>query len=265
MQQNKGITSDFFKNETFKRATRMLFSAVVWLAIWQILYMVIENDILFASPATVFSRLWMLIGTKAFWLKTAHSLWGITKGYLLGVIFGTMLAVLTASSKLLYAVFQPMLSVIKATPVVSFIILALVWMQKNTVPVFISFLMVLPVVWANLSVGIRETDEKLLEVAKAYKFGIGKTIRHIYLPSVMPVFLTALTTATGFAWKAGIAAEVISTPRHAIGSELYNAKVYLETADLFAWTLVVILLSMIFEKLIIYTVSKISKRVAKEK
>lgn len=265
MQQNKRVSSKFFKTESFQKATRMLFSAVVWLAIWQILYLVIQNDILFASPRMVFSRLFVLLGTKSFWLKTVYSLWGITKGYLLGVFCGTLLAILTGASKLLYAVFQPMLSVIKATPVVSFIILALVWMQKNTVPVFISFLMVLPMVWANLSVGIRETDEKLLEMAKTYKFGIRKTIRYVYLPSVMPVFLTALTTATGFAWKAGIAAEVISTPRHAIGSELYNAKVYLETADLFAWTLVVIILSMIFEKLIVVSVSKISKRVAKEK
>lgn len=236
----------------------------VWLAVWQILSLCIGQEVLFASPRATFSRLFSLLGTGDFWLKALHSLLGIMEGYLLGVCGGILLAVLTACSKWLLAVFKPMLTVIKTTPVVSFIILALVWLQKESVPVFISFLMVLPIVWANLTTGIAETNPQLLEMARAYRLSKRKILRYIYFPSVLPALLTSLTTAIGFAWKAGIAAEVISTPRESIGAQLYNAKVYLETADLFAWTLVVILLSMLFERLIVFLVGKISALAAKE-
>ncbi len=220
-------------------------------------------SVLIASPAVVAKRIVQLMGTADFWVKTFYSLFGIMKGYLLGVLAGVLLAVLTSVSKALYSFFKPMLTVIKTTPVVSFIILALVWMSKTQVPVFISFLMVLPIIWANLTTAVRETDPLLLEMAKAYGFSPLKILHRIYVPSVLPTFLTALTTSVGFAWKAGIAAEVISTPHNSIGTQLYNAKVYLETADLFAWTVVVILLSMLFEKGIIFAVGKISGKAHK--
>ena len=257
MQQNKQPRTG--QKNILKKAARMLLSAAVWLAVWQIAFLLIHNDILFASPAAVFTRLWELIQTGSFWLKTGHSVLGVMEGYCLGVLAGTVLAVLTASSRLLYLLFRPVLSVIKATPVVSFIILALVWMQKNTVPVFISFLMVLPIIWANLSMAIRQTDRDLLEMGRSYGLGPWKLIRKIYVPSVIPAFLTALTTAIGFAWKSGIAAEVISTPRDTIGTALNDSKVYLETTDLFAWTIAVILLSILFEKLIVWGIGKITK------
>lgn len=212
-----------------------------------------------ASPVQVAVRISELVVTKDFWLKTFSSLLGITEGYLLGALCGILLAVVTSASKALYSFFQPMLTLVKTTPVVSFIILALVWMQKTQVPVFISFLMVLPMIWANLTSAIRETDTQLLEMAKAYGFTKMQILRRIYVPSVLPTLLTALTTAVGFAWKSGIAAEVISTPHNSIGAQLYNAKVYLETADLFAWTVIVVLLSMLFERGIVFAVGKIAK------
>lgn len=240
-----------------KKAARILISVSVWLCLWQILYLWIGKDVLFASPLAVGKRLVELLCTADFWVKTGATLLGITEGYLLGAAAGILLAAVTSLSEWLYAIFRPMLTVIKSTPVVSFIILALVWMKKSHVPVFISFLMVTPMVWANLAGGIRETDRNLLEMAHAYGFSKRQIVQKIYIPSVTASLLTALTTAIGFAWKAGIAAEVISTPRNSIGAQLYNAKVYLETVDLFAWTVVVVLLSMLFEKLIVYAVGKI--------
>lgn len=252
------------QKEIGKKAARIVLSACVWLAAWQVLSSVVGKEVLFASPYATFTRLFSLLGTGGFWLKTLRSLLGITEGYLLGICGGVLLAVLTACSEWLYAVFKPMLTVIKTTPVVSFIILALVWLQKESVPIFISFLMVLPIIWANLATGIAQTDPQLLEMARVYGFSKHKILRYVYFPSALPSLLTALTTAIGFAWKAGIAAEVISTPRDSIGAQLNNAKVYLETADLFAWTLVVILLSMAFERLIVFLVGKISAYAAKE-
>jgi len=123
------------------------------------------------------------------------------------------------------------------------------WTDRDQVPVIIAALMVLPVVWGNVVRGIRECDPKLLELARAYRFSRFKTARLILLPSVRPYFLSALTTSMGLAWKSGVAAEALVWPKLAIGTQIYNTKFYLETADLFAWTLVVILLSLLLEKL----------------
>lgn len=253
-----GMASKQTKQSRYKKLTRILVSVSVWLCLWQVLYWLVGTEILFASPLSVCKRLLSLLVTTDFWQKTAASLLGIGAGYLSGAAVGVILAVLTSLSEWLYVIFRPMLTVIKSTPVVSFIILALVWMEKASVPIFISFLMVVPMVWANLASGIRETDQNLLEMAHAYGFSKRQILKQIYIPSVLPSLLTALTTAIGFAWKAGIAAEVISTPRQSIGAQLYNAKVYLETMDLFAWTVVVVLLSMLFEKGIVYLIGKIS-------
>lgn len=247
-----------------KKAMRLLLSAAVWLVVWQLVSLAVGQETLVAPPAAVFSRLAVLLTEPSFWLRTASTLWRIAGGYLLGALCGILLAVLTGASELLYALFEPLLSVVRATPVVSFILLALVWMKRGSVPVFISMLMVLPIVWANLSLGLRETDRELLEMARVYRLGRLKTFRHIVLPSVLPALLTALATAAGFAWKAGVAAEVLSTPKNAVGTQLYDARVYLESADLFAWTAVVVVLSLFFEKLIVRAVREISRRVSKD-
>ena len=140
--------------------------------------------------------------------------------------------------------------VIRATPVASFILLILLWTDRSVVPGVIAGLMVLPVVWGNLCRGIRETDPKLLELAAAYRFSWWKRVRLIYLPSLRPYFLAAVTTAMGLAWKSGVAAEVLCIPRPAIGTQIYNSKLYLDIPDLFAWTVAVVALSLLLEGLL---------------
>ena len=110
-----------------------------------------------------------------------------------------------------------------------------------------------------MSQGIRQTDGKLLEMARVYRLGLGKTLRHIWLPSVKPYFLAACTTGLGFAWKSGIAAEVICSPDRAIGTELRNAKAYLETPEVFAWTVTVVVLSVLLERVLLWLVHRKKK------
>ena len=133
----------------------------------------------------------------------------------------------------------------RAIPVASFIILLFVLMSKEHIPTVTSFLMVLPVVWANVDQGVRETDPALLEMARVFRLSPGRVFRHIRLPAVMPFFLAAARTGMGLAWKAGVAAEVLAAPRLGIGRALYEAKVYLESEELFAWTAVIVAISVL--------------------
>ena len=222
-----------------------------WLIVWQLAYSLISNDLLLASPLQVADRLGIMIRMSDFWLMAGISLLRILAGFVLGVAAGTVLAVLTIRIRLLWILFSPAIGAVRATPVASFIILALVWMSSARVVVFIVFLMVLPIIWANMTEGIKKTDPQLLEMARVFGLTRAQIIRLIYIPSISPFFVAAAMTSMGLGWKAGIAAEVLSTPRPSLGSELYFAKIYLETPNLIAYTLVVIFLSLVLEKLLL--------------
>ena len=231
-----------------------------WFAIWALISFRINSELLFPSPKAVFDALELLAKTSDFWVTTFSSLLRVVSGIIISVIIGSVLAVLTERSKILQAILSPLLGVIKATPIASFIILALLWISRNTLPLYITALIVVPIVWSNVSEGIRSVDKNLVEVAKIYKFSVLKRIIKLYIPSVAPFFMAACKSSLGMAWKAGISAEVLSTPEKAIGTELYFAKTYLETPTLFAWTAVVIILSVIIEKLFVWGLSSLGKK-----
>lgn len=195
-------------------------------------------------------RLTELCVDAGFWQHIGSSLLRILIGYLCALLAGCCLGTVTALSRPLDTLLSPAARIIRATPVASFIILLFVFLSKERIPAVTSFLMVLPVVWSNTYEGIRSADTKLLEMVRVFRIGKLKTLLKIYLPGVFPFLLAAARTGMGLAWKAGIAAEVLAAPRTGIGSELYSAKIYLETTDLFAWTAVIITISMILEKLL---------------
>ena len=233
-----------------KRVLRALAALAFWLAVWQLAAWRVGRELFLPAPLTVLRRLAELAGTAVFWQTTASTLLRVLVGMLWGTALGAVLAVLTCAGRWLDALLAPAVRVVRATPVASFILLVFLWTDRGRVPVVIAALMVLPVVWGNVTRGIRECDPKLLELARAYRFSRLKTARLVVLPSVRPYFLSAVTTGMGLAWKSGVAAEALCWPKLAIGTQIYNTKLYLETADLFAWTLVVILLSLALEKLI---------------
>lgn len=172
----------------------------------------------------------------------------IATGFLLAVMVGVLLAALSEAVPFVDALLRPIRSIIKASPVISFILLVILWLTSGMVPVFIAFLMVLPLIWTNVQEGIRATDRQLLEMARLFRFGRWRTLRLVYVPSVMPQFMAACATGIGFAWKAGVTAEVLAVTAHSIGRNLYESKLYLETPDLFAWTVLVVLLSLLLER-----------------
>ncbi len=231
----------------------------IWLLLWQVAATIADSAFLFPSPVAVFRRLAELCVTKDFTVKCLSSLGRISLGCFSGILFGTFLGAITAFSKPLYTFFSPLLTLIKTTPVASFIILLLVWVKRDGVPVAVSFLMVVPVMWSNISTAVAGTDKRLLEAAHMFRLTRRQKIRHIYVPSVLPSFASGCKTSIGFAWKSGIAAEVLSTPKNSVGSQLYLAKINLEYADLFAWTAAVIIMSFLVEKLFVYLLEKCLK------
>lgn len=231
-------------------------SVLIWVIIYQAVSLSIGKSLLVPTVGDISSAFFGMCTQWEFWNTVFFSLIRVVIGFILAVAAGSLLAALSYKYRIVYNFIYPVLSVIKAAPVASFIILALLWIRSGHVPAFISFLMVLPMVWANVLQGFNQTDIKLLEMAKVFDFTVKRKIKMIYIPQVMPYFKTACITGLGFAWKSGIAAEVISTPELSIGRRLYESKIYIETPELFAWTLTVIILSISAEKVFGFILNK---------
>ena len=222
-----------------------------WLLVWALAAAAVGQELLLPSPVQAARELISLARTPDFWLTIGRSVLRVLTGILSAVCLGVGLAFLTHKSAVMNTLFSPVMTLVKSTPVASFIILALVWLGRSVVPVFISALMVLPVVWANVSAGLKGIDPQLLELARVYRLPRGRVLRRITWPSVLPHLRAALRSALGLGWKAGIAAEVLTVPPYSIGKRIYEAKLYLETTELFAWTAAVILVSLLIEKLLL--------------
>jgi NitT/TauT family transport system permease protein len=230
-----------------RKLFRIALPAAFWLGVWQFAATAVHRQLLLPAPGEVLFTLRALAVTAEFWGNAGASLLRILAGFSAGVALGALLAVLTSFFTWADLLLSPAIKVVRATPVVSFIILVLLWVKTGQVPGVISALMVLPVIWGSLSAGIARTDPLLLELASAYRFGRGKTFRLIYFPSVLPFLASGCDTSLGLAWKAGVAAEVLCLPQLAVGTRVYYSKIYLETPSLFAWTMVLIVLSFALE------------------
>lgn len=239
-----------------KDFAKKIAAGAVWLLIWLLCWLAVGKDVLLPSPAAVLLRLGQLICTLPFWQQVGLSLLRILTGFALALVLGAVFGALTARSALADTLLSPALRTVRAIPVASFIILLFVLMSKEYIPTVTSFLMVLPVVWSNVDQGVRSTDIQLLEMAQVFRLSHRKVLRHIWLPQVAPFFLAAARTGMGLAWKAGVAAEVLAAPRLGIGRALYEAKVYLETADLFAWTAVIVCISVVLEKGLVWLIGR---------
>lgn len=223
---------------------------LLYLLLWTIAARAVDVPLLLPAPAAVMTRLLSLLPQRTFWLTLGGTLLRTLEAYVLGVALAVLLAALCCRFRAADLLLSPLLSAVRATPVTSFIVLALVWLSSARVPVLTGLLMTLPVVYSAVVQAVRTVDGRLLEMARVHGFGPGRTLRHIIVPSVLPAFVESCLAAIGLCWKAVVAAEVIGVPRLAVGSRLYEAKIYLETDSLLAWTLTIVLLSVLLEALL---------------
>lgn len=233
-----------------KKALRGAGVALFWIGVWEALALLVGHPLLLPGPGATLAALLRLGATAAFWQNVGVTLLRVLAGFVLGVLTGMALAVGCWKWRGFDALMSPLGAIVKATPVTSFIILVILWLSRAHVPVFIAFLMVMPIVWTAVRQALMGVDANLVEMADAYRFSPMQKARYLYAPAIRPAFAAACITALGFAWKSGIAAEVIALPDLAVGRRLYDAKIYLEREELFAWTLTVILLSMALERLL---------------
>lgn len=237
------------------RKTAIIFA---WILVWEIFAKWIGNDILIAGPVDVAKALVKNLFEIEFLRAAGNSFIRISLGFLGAFLIGIFTASASWRFRILGEIFEPVVSLMKTVPVASIVILLLMWTTSKNLSIAISFMVTFPAIYFQTIEGLSSVDTKLLEMAQVYEISPWKKIWYLYRPAVLPYLAGSCRAAVGMGWKSGIAAEVIGVPDHTIGERLYMAKIYLETADLFAWTIVVLILSMIFEKIIFWILRRIS-------
>ena len=219
--------------------------------------MLIHNSILLAGPIDTLKALFRLIRTSDFWMSILKTSVRICAGFLTGILSGILLAFVSYKSRLIRDFLSPLVSAVKSVPVASFVVLVLIWSGTELTSFIISTLVVFPIIYLNTLEGLSSIDPKLIEMAKIFRMRKSYRLRYIFLDGLKPFLSGSLSIAAGMSWKSGIAAEVISRPAHSIGNGVYMSKIYLMTEDLFAWTVMAVLLAFISEKIVRFILGRI--------
>lgn len=235
-----------------KKALFTAGSIVFWVLLWHIAATFANKNLLFKIPLPLDTLREFLVCVKLpeFWGNVGTSLWHIISGFALAVTLGFVCGLLSGSSTFFATLTAPLTRLIRAVPVAAFIILAWLWIPSEVIPAFIAFLMVFPIVWSHVETGLLSVDKRLVEMARVMGMDKKGIIKNITVPAVMPQFRVSCITGLGYAWKSGVAAEVICNPTGSIGAMLSIAKSNLEYARVFAIVLTVVLLSLVLENAI---------------
>lgn len=247
--------SRFFQKSSVQKCIIVLF----WLSVWQLAAVMMHNDILLVGPFRIVKALLENIRRTDFLKIVTFSFGRIGLGFLLALILGFTLGALSYRFGILEAFLAPLITTLQSIPAASFVVLLIIWFGSEALSFFCSFLVVFPSVYVNTMSGFKSTDKQLLEMADVFHVKGWNRFFYLYRPAFMPYLKSCLKISLGMSWKSGVAAEVIGITQFSLGERLYMSKIYLDTAGLFAWTLMVILLSFIFEKEVLYLINNFAE------
>ncbi|MBO4880567.1 MAG: ABC transporter permease subunit [Firmicutes bacterium] len=231
-----------------KRIGTKIAAALLWLAVWQIASMALGKSFVLPSPVFTCQRLFQLCMQGSFWQSCAVTLLRVAAGLALACLLGFACALAAQKNRTVREILAVPAAVIRSVPVMSVILIALLCMKSAAVPLFVCFLMCFPVMYTNILQGFENVPAEYRELAQVYRVTGGRYTSKILIPASMGYIKAGLSLCAGLSWKSTVAAEVLSSPRISMGYHLLTAKMYLEGADLFAWTVGIVLLSVCFEK-----------------
>jgi NitT/TauT family transport system permease protein len=223
---------------------------------WQLAATLIRLPLILPSPCEAFTQIVSLIMTKDFWHHLGATMSRGLLGFTMALLLGLVIGIFAGENSAIGAFFRPLIILTRSTPVMSVIILALIWFKRDTVPIFVTLLMAFPIVVQNIIEGIRGIDQDLLEMVTTYRVSNRRRFIKLYLPSLVPFLAAGISAGLGITWKVLIAAEVLAYPTWGIGAQMDTARVYLQTDKVFAWTLIVVALGLFFDYLLDYLLKR---------
>lgn len=233
-----------------------ILSLLLLVLLWFVAAALTGKEIILPGPAATFRALKNLLTGTVFWRSLSATLLRGFAGFGLSYLAGLVLGLFSGLSRPFSVIFRPLLVTMRSTPSISLILLALIWFRADLVAVFVTFLVVFPLVTQNVMDGIRNIDPQLVEMARIYQVKPWRIFRELYLPAITPYLATAAASGLGLTWKVTVTAEVMAAPALGIGVRMDTARIFLQTPEVFAWTLVVVLLGLVFDRVLENLVEK---------
>lgn len=243
-----------------KKGKIPLWVVLFWFIFWQIASVLVGYTILLPSPWLTMKKLWILMRETFFWISLGKSLCYISFGFFTASFTAVILAVLSFRFPWVKQILAPVMVLAKSVPVACFIVLLLISFSSKDLAFIIAFIMVLPIIYRSMLTALKELDPYLWEFAQVFNLSPYGKIRYVILPQILPYLRSGGVVALGLSFKAGIAAEFIGLPKNSIGEHLYMAKIYLDTGNLFAWTLAIVILSSLCEKIFELSMEYLEKK-----
>ena len=237
------------KNKLLKKILGTLGVFSFWLLVWQAFSLIVNDGYLLPSPIEVLTALIGLFGKASFYRVVLFSFLRVLLGLVIGILGGLILAFGCHHSSLLRRLLTPIISIIKAMPVATFILILWITLRGSALTVFIGFIMVMPIIFQNTLEGLDSLNTELDELTLVFEFSFIKRLRVFVFPSLLPYLSAAIITSVGLAFKSQIAAEIIAYTKNSIGQYIYDANFSLQTDLVFAWAVVIVSFSIGLESL----------------
>lgn len=236
-----------------------IYGIIFLVVLWQGIAMFIAQPALFPSVTDLIMKLYHLLCSYDFYIALANT---ILRG-LIGFVIALVLALLLATTALHHDFWRnflhPLIVTIRSIPVISLVLIALLWISPPGLPVFIALFTMFPILYQNILSGLEQTDLKLIEMATVYRKTAFQRFVNVYLPASFPIIISGMSTAMGFGWRAIIIGEVLAGPVHGIGTSMKKAQAFIEVQELLAWTVVAVVVSFIFDAILKKQSGKVTK------
>jgi len=227
------------------------FSGILLLIIvWKIVSTAAGSAQIVPSPRSTLLSVWKVFENPEYWNDIGFTIGRGLLGFAVSLFLGLLIGIPAGINRNFFYFINPLLVTIRSTPIVSIILLAIIWLGNEWVPVFIALLTMFPVICLNIIEGISSVDRNLIEMSRIYNIPAQRILSEVYLPSIAPFLTSGISNAMGFGWRAIIIGEVLSQPLKGIGSRMKESQYYLEVSEVIAWTLIAIIVSFIFESII---------------
>lgn len=245
------------KNFISKRNLISLAGILLIILLWQLAATISGSGQIVPSPGKTLVSTLNILADPGLWPDIGRTIVRGLIGFIISLFLAFLVGIPAGINSNFFLFINPLLVTIRSTPVVSIILLAIIWLGNESVPVFIALLTMFPVISLNIIEGIKNVDQDLIEMGRVYEVRQKHIMKDIYFPSIVPFLTGGISNALGFGWRAIIIGEVLSQPLRGIGTRMQESQSYLLVSELIAWTLIAIIISYLFESL----VRRIEKRI----
>ena len=235
------------KNSILKDRKLSIISKISIIIIWILLSRSVNNEVIIPSIKSTFASMIRIIKDPNFFNIIKYTLLRTLIGFLISLSLAMIIGIVSSVSKITYNLMVPILKFLNSIPTIAIIVLALIWLNNELVPMLVGFIMVFPILYENILNGILNVDKDIIQMANLYKVGKIKIVNNIYIPSILYNLSSVFNTVLGINLKMVIAGEVLGQPKYAIGSNLQLERIYLNTSGVFAWIIIILLISETFD------------------